>query len=42
MSTVVFRVIDISCNKTTLYQRYRNCLPRDWFMRCHYLASYSV
>jgi hypothetical protein len=42
VSTGIFRVIDISCNKTTLYQRYRNCLPRVWYLRCHYLASYSV
>ena len=42
VSTGLFRVTDISCNKTTLYQRYRNCLPREWFLRCHYLANYSV
>jgi len=42
VSAGIFRVIDSSYNKTTLYQRYRNCLLRDWFLRCHYLASYSV
>jgi len=42
VSTGIFRVIDTICNKTTLYQRYRKCLPRDWFLRYHHLASYSV
>ena len=42
VSTGIFCVIGISFNKITLYQQYRNCLPRDQFLWSHYPASYST